>query len=134
MTKSSNLVTYTRLIYEVIRSYPANFMKLSPLFMEIWSFETVHCLNFNTQCQKHHDVTNDVKVNLMICGFVGYIKTCYFLLTYFFIILSMCAMEFADKLTLIHFYLCLYDLKTIDHTLNILTVAKVKLLPWKHMA
>ena len=46
-------------------------MKLPPLFMEIWSFETVHCLNFNTQRQKRHDGTNDVKVNLRICGHVG---------------------------------------------------------------
>ena len=46
-------------------------MKLSPLFMEIWSFETIHCLNFNTQRQKRHDVTNDIKVNFPICGFVG---------------------------------------------------------------
>ena len=37
------------------------------------------------------------------------------------------------KLTLIHFALRLHDLKTTDHTLKILTVAKVKLLPWKHM-
>ena len=39
--------------------------------MEIWSFETIHCLNFNMQRQKRHDVTNDVKVNFLICGFVG---------------------------------------------------------------
>ena len=43
-------------------------MKLSPLFMEIWSFKTIHCLIFNTQRQKRHDGTNDVKVNLRICG------------------------------------------------------------------
>ena len=49
-------------------------MKLSPLFMEIWSFETIHCLNFNTKRQKRHDVTNDVKVNFLICGFVGCMK------------------------------------------------------------
>ena len=49
-------------------------MKLSPSFMEIWSFETIHCLNFNTQRQKRHDVTNDVKVNFLICGFVGCMK------------------------------------------------------------
>ena len=39
--------------------------------MEIWSFESKHCLNFKTQHQKHHDVTNDVKTNFLICGFVG---------------------------------------------------------------
>ena len=77
-------------------------MNLSPLFMEMWSFETIHCLNFNTQRPKRHDVTNDVKVKFLIYGFVGCMKTCYILLTYFFIILNMCAMEFAEKLTLIH--------------------------------
>ena len=46
----------------------------------------------------------------------------------------MCAIEVAEKLTLIHFALSLHDLKTTDHTLKILIVAKVKLLPWKHMA
>ena len=54
-------------------------MKLSPLFMEIWSFETVHCLNFDTQRQKRHDVTNDVKVNFLICRFVGCMKNMLFL-------------------------------------------------------
>ena len=53
----------THLIYEGLRSYPANLMKLSLLFMEIWSFGTIHCLNLNMKCQKRHDVTNDVKVN-----------------------------------------------------------------------
>ena len=33
-----NLVNYTHLIYEVLRSYPANFIKLSPLFIEIMVF------------------------------------------------------------------------------------------------
>ena len=46
-------------------------MKLSLLFMEIWSFETIHCLNFNTPRQKRYDVTNDVKVNFLINGFAG---------------------------------------------------------------
>ena len=46
----------------------------------------------------------------------------------------MCAMGFAEKLTLIHFTPSLHDLKKTDHTLKILTVAKVKLLPWKHIA
>ena len=49
-------------------------MKLSPLFMEIWSFETIHGLKFNTQRQKRLDVTKDVKVNFLICGFVGCMK------------------------------------------------------------
>ena len=81
-------------------------MKLSPLFMEIWSFETIHCLNFNTQRQKRHDVTSDVKVNFLICGFVGCMKNMLLLANLLFcIILSMCAIEFAEKLTLIHFCL-----------------------------
>ena len=54
-------------------------MKLSPLFIEIWSFETIHCLKFNTQRQKRHDVTNDVKVNFLICGFVERMKNMLFL-------------------------------------------------------
>ena len=70
-----NLVNYTHLIYEVLRSYPAIFMKLSPLFMEMWSLETIHCLNFNVQRRKCHDVTNDVKVNFLICGLVRCIKS-----------------------------------------------------------
>ena len=71
LTTSTNLVNYTPLIYEVLRSYPANFMKLSPLFMEIWSFGTIHCLNFNTQFKKRHDVTNDVNGNFLIYGLFG---------------------------------------------------------------
>ena len=54
-------------------------MKLSPLFMEIWSFETIHRLNFNTQRQKRHDATNDVKVNFLICGFVECMENMLFL-------------------------------------------------------
>ena len=81
-------------------------MSLSPLFMEIWSFETIHCLNFNTQRQKRHDVTYDVKVNFLVCGFVGCMKNMLFLANLlFFIILSMFKIEFAEKLTLIHFCL-----------------------------
>ena len=87
------------------------------------------------QRQKRHDITNGVKVNFLICGFVGCMKNMLFLAKILFIVLSMCAMDFAEKLTPIHFCLeSLYDLKTTDHTLKILTVAKVKLLPWKHMA
>ena len=54
-------------------------MKLSPLFIEMWSFETIHCLNFNAQRPKRHDVTNDVKVNFLIFGFVGCMKNMLFL-------------------------------------------------------
>ena len=74
-------------------------MKISPLFMERWPFETIHCLNVNTQRQKRHDVT--YLPDLRICQ--GARKTCCFLLAYFFTILCMCAMEFAEQLTLIHF-------------------------------
>ena len=82
------------------------FMKLSPLFMEIWSFETIHCLNFNKQRQKCHEVTYDIKVNFLICAFIRCMQNMLFLTSIlFFIILSMCAMEFTEKLTLIHFYL-----------------------------
>ena len=49
-------------------------MKLSSLFIEMWSFETIHCLNFNVQRRKRHDLTNDVKVKFMICGLVGCMK------------------------------------------------------------
>ena len=68
----------------MLRSYPANLMKLSPLFMEMSYFETIHCLNFNMQRQKPRDDINDVKVNFLICGFVGCMKN----------------MLFAEKLTL----------------------------------
>ena len=73
--------------------------------MEIYYFETIHCLNFNTQRQKRHDVTNDVNVNFLICGSVGCMKNMLYLARIFFIILSMFAMEFVEKLTLIHFCL-----------------------------
>ena len=69
-TSRQNLANNTHLICEVLRGYLENFMTLSQLFMEIWSFETIHCLNFNTQRQKRHDVTNDVKVNFLIYRFV----------------------------------------------------------------
>ena len=49
-------------------------MKLSPLFVEIWSFETIHSLNFKTQRQKRHDVTNDVKVNFLFCRLVFFVS------------------------------------------------------------
>ena len=49
------------------------------LFVEIWSFETIHCLNFNIQRQKRNGVTYDVKVNFLICGFVGCMKNMLFL-------------------------------------------------------
>ena len=48
MTNCQNLV--------VLRSYPANFMKISPLFMEIWPFESIHFLNFNMQRQNSYEL------------------------------------------------------------------------------
>ena len=73
-------------------------MKLSLLFMKMWSFESIHCLNFNIQRRKRHDVTNDVKVNFLICGLVRCMKNMLVLSNIlFFIILSMCTMEFAEK-------------------------------------
>ena len=65
-------------------------MKLSLLFMEIWSFETIHCLNFNMQRQKRHDVTNDVKVNFLICGSVGCMKNMLFLANLLFLLSLAC--------------------------------------------
>ena len=78
-------------------------MELSPIIHVNMSFETIHSLNCNTQCQKHLDVTNDVKFNFLICRFVGCMKNMLFLGNIFFIILCMCDMEFAEKLTPIHF-------------------------------
>ena len=104
MTKPSNLVNYIHVIYKVLRSYPANFIKLSQLFMEMWSIETIHCLNFNGQRQKLHDVTNDVKVNCLIHGLVGCMKNMLVLFNIlFFIILSICAMEYAEKHTFFYY-------------------------------
>ena len=53
------------------------------------------------QRQKHHEVTNDVRVNFLICGFVRCMKNMLFLALS--LAVSMCAMEFAERLTLIHF-------------------------------
>ena len=80
-------------------------MKLSPLFMEIWSFGTIQCLNFNRQRQKRHDVTNGVNVNFLIRGFVRCMKKLLFFANIHCVIISMCAMEFAEELTLIYFCL-----------------------------
>ena len=68
--------------------------------MEIWSFETIHGFNFNTQRQKRHGITYDVKINFQICGFVGCMENMLFLANIpFFTIRSMCTMEFAEKFT-----------------------------------
>ena len=72
-------------------------MKLSPFFMEIWSFETVHCLNFNTQRQERHDVTNDVKVILLIRGLVGCIKNMLFLANILFLLSLACVQWNSQK-------------------------------------
>ena len=65
-------------------------MKLSLLFTEIWSFETIYCLNFNTQRQKSHDVTDDVKVNFLICEFVRCMKNMLFLASLLFLLSLAC--------------------------------------------
>ena len=63
---------------------------------------------------------------------VGCMKNMLMLNNILFIILNMCAIECAEKLTLIHFCLELHGLIMADPTLKILTVAKEKSLPWKH--
>ena len=57
--------------------------------MEMWSFETIHCLNFNVQRRKRHDFTNDVKVNILIYGLVGCMKNMLVLSNILFNILSL---------------------------------------------
>ena len=47
--------------------------------MEILSFETIDCLNYNMKRQKRHDVSKDVKVNFLVLGFIGCIKSILFL-------------------------------------------------------
>ena len=65
----------------------------------------MHCLNFNAQRQKRHDFTNDVNVNFLILMVVRCKKNMLLLSNILFIILNICAMEFAEKLTLVHFCL-----------------------------
>ena len=89
----------------------------------------MHHLHF----QKRHDVTNDVNVNSLIRVVARCLKKYYFLLSTFSLSLThVSCREFTEKLTFI-FALSLHDLKKTDHTLKILTVAKVKSLPWKHV-
>ena len=73
--------------------------------MEILSFETIDCLNYNIKRQKRLDVSKDVKVNFLVLGFIGCIKSILFLDIIYFFILSMWAMEFAEKMALINFCL-----------------------------
>ena len=77
------------------------FMKSSPLFMKIWSFETIHCLNYNTQRQKRHTVTKDVKVNFLgfaFYGFIGSMKIMLFL-AYILLLLSLaCGQRNSQKI------------------------------------
>ena len=72
--------------------------------MNLWSFETIHCLNFNTQRQKRHGVTNDVKVNFLICRFVWCMENTICLDNILFFLIK-CVIEFTEKLTLIHVFL-----------------------------
>ena len=82
------------------------FMKSSPLFMKILSFETINCLNYNMQRQKRHTVTKGVKVNFLGFAFFPKLdKHAISCLPTFFIIISMWATEFAEKLTLVNFCL-----------------------------
>ena len=70
----------------MLRGYPAIFMYLSPLFMEMWSFETIHCLTFNVQLWKRHDVlTHRRKIENL---FVLLCKTILFLLNQTFLFLN----------------------------------------------
>ena len=79
-------------------------MNLS-LFMELWSFETMQCLNFKMQRQKRHDVINDVNVTFLVWEVARCMKNMLFLANkLFFIILTMCTMELVEKMTLIHLY------------------------------
>ena len=91
----------------MLRSYPASFMILSQLFMEIWSFETIHCLNLNTQRQKRQDVTNDVKVNFLIREFAACMINMLFLPNISFIILTVACVQWNSqkKWTLTNFCL-----------------------------
>ena len=61
------------------------------------------------QRQKLHDVTNDVKVKFLICGFVGCMRNMLFLANILFIILSMCSMELAENVDADSFlpYVCI---------------------------
>ena len=79
--------------------------------MEIWSFKTIYCLNLNTHCQKRHDVTNDVKVNFMICGFAGCIKNMLFLASIHFYNTWHLCIGIRKKIDIDSF---LHDLKTTD--------------------
>ena len=58
---------------------------LCPLFI-VWSFETIHRLKFYMQRQKRHDITNDVNVNFLICGFVGCVENMLFLADMLFLL------------------------------------------------
>ena len=78
-------------------------MKLSHFFMEIRSFETMHCLKFNSNVRNIMTLLMTSKVTSWFESLSGAWKTCYFLPTYFYIILSMCTMELAEKFTLILF-------------------------------
>ena len=54
-------------------------MKSSPLFMEIWSFETIHCLKYDAQRQTRHDDAQEVKAYFLVLGFIGCMKSMLFL-------------------------------------------------------
>ena len=72
-------------------------MKLSPVFMEIGSFETIHYLNINRQCQKRHDLINDVKVNFLICRFVRCMENMLFRANILFLLSLACVQWNSQK-------------------------------------
>ena len=77
------------------------------LFLSSWilvttTFETIHCVNLNTQRQKRHDVTKNVKFNFLTCGLGRCMKKHAILANILFTIQAICAMEFAEKFPLIH--------------------------------
>ena len=74
------------------------FMKSSPLFMKIWSFETIHCLNYNTQRQKRHTVTKVNFLGFAFYGFIGSMKSMLFL-AYILLLLSLaCGQRNSQKI------------------------------------
>ena len=56
--------------------------------MEILSFETKDCLNYNMKRQKRLGVSKDVKVNFLVLGFIGCIKSILFLDIIYFLSLA----------------------------------------------
>ena len=96
-TSLNDKVVKIKIITHTKSTKPANFMRLSPLFMKIWSFETIHCLSFNTQRQKLYDVTNNVNVNFLIYRFAGCMKYVLFLANILFLLYLACVLWNSQK-------------------------------------